>query len=266
MYWYSSGWRVRRFRGRAEEVASAGMAEPEAALQLEAHLLLSANSLLVLTTLLMPILSVDMVDGTCSALRAAVPHIGAAAAQCLRASARACDALRARQQLVFAILHGAITYATGDVIAQAALSGRASHKNRETSEMPALVPQDPEEARRRPRFLAWTSKGSSRTKKSERRVVYWRPLRSMLAAVVGILSDSLPFYYWSIVLARLDKSWLTRRFPSLLKRPAILVVGKVAAHLLVFQPACTAGYLLLTQLFRGIPWARRVSIMPSVLH
>ncbi|KAL1512091.1 hypothetical protein AB1Y20_005363 [Prymnesium parvum] len=202
----------------------------DAALPVDAALLLSVNSALVLATVISPLLSADLVDAPCAALRASLPHIGASLASALRRAAGGCERFRARRQLLFMLIHGAVTYATGDAIAQAALAARSGGGSAE-----------PREARRE--------------KIRRRRAVRWRPVSSARAALVGVLSDTVPFYFWSVGLDRLEGSWVTRIFPLLLRKPSLLLATKVGAHLLTFQPVCTASYLLLQQLFRGQPWS-----------
>lgn len=218
----------------------------DVSLQLDAPVVASVNSALVLATILMPLLSVDLVERSCGLLHNTIPHLGPAVARCLQAIAGACHSLRARQQLLFVIIHGAITYVTGDLIAQGAVNGRRLSQQASPSHTSAqrTQPSPPSQHSMKKREPS-PDKG--------RPAIQWRPFRSLRAAVLGVLSDSLPFYYWSSALEQLDDSWLTKRFPLLIQSPGLLLGCKVAAHLLTFQPACTASYLLLSQLLTSTP-------------
>ena len=202
------------------------------AVQVDSQLMASFNGALMLVTVLTPLLSAELVEVPCRALGAALPPVGAAVARSMRAIADACHALRTRRLMLFMLLHGALTYITGDLIAQAAVSGRSggATKAGASDEAPSSA-----------------AEGGLR----RRRAVGWHQLRSARAALVGILSDTLPFYYWSSALEKLDQSWVVRRLPVLLRKPGLMLATKVGVHVFTFQPACTASYLLLQQLLRG---------------
>lgn len=214
---------------------SSGSAVATADVAVNPSLMASVNGALVLATVLTPLLSAELVEAPCRVLRTVLPPVGAVAAQAIRAAADACHALRGRRELLFMLVHGALTYSTGDLIAQAALSS--------------------ERTSRSPSGATGTEAARERDKRSRRcAAVSWRPLRSARAALVGVLSDTLPFYHWSVALEKLDHSWLVRRWPVLLRKPALLLAIKVFAHVLTFQPTCTASYLILQQLLRGESW------------
>jgi len=73
--------------------------------------------------------------------------------------------------------------------------------------------------------------------------------------MIGLLSDTLPFYHWSSFLQTWDeggrRSGLIRRMPLVGRRPSLLLPLKIAVHLATFQPASTAGYLLLQGLLKS---------------
>lgn len=80
----------------------------------------------------------------------------------------------------------------------------------------------------------------------------WRPVQMLWAAVIGVLSDTLPFYYWSSLLQSLNaQSPVLRRLELLRHQPALLVPIKIGIHLAAFQPASTAAYLLMQGLRRS---------------
>ena len=80
-------------------------------------------------------------------------------------------------------------------------------------------------------------------------------MQTACAALIGLLSDALPFYHWSSFLASVDegprRAALERRVPIVARRPALLLPLKIAAHLATFQHFSTGLYLLLQGLSRG---------------
>ena len=97
-------------------------------LQVDEKLVASVNGALVLATILAPLLSAELVAAPCSALGKVLPPVGTAVAQSVRSVADACSKLRVQKQMLFALLHGALTYFTGDLIAQLAMSGSSSKR------------------------------------------------------------------------------------------------------------------------------------------
>jgi hypothetical protein len=185
------------------------------------------NSALVLLITVAPLLSVDLVAPMCNTARKALPIVGAAIAGATQSLAKACHTLRSQRQMLFMLLHGGLTYATGDMIAQAALSGMGRSKGDDSA----------------------TLSGTRDTPR--KKSVSLRPLRVARAALVGVLSDTLPFYYWSVALESVDPVALARRFPIFERKPSMLVASKVGVHLATFQPATSAAYLFLQPLLRG---------------
>ena len=181
---------------------------PAASLAVDSRLLNAASTVLVLAVSSAPMLTAELVSAPCTWLVRFVPLLGRVLAALLRRAAAACASARAQREQVFVLLHGAVTYALGDVIAQAAM--------REPSD------------------------GGS---------TLWVPSTTMLAAVVGLLSDSLPFYHWSVLLQTLSpegrRAGVITRVPLLRGRPALLLPMKIGMHLLAFQPLSTGLYLFL---------------------
>lgn len=182
------------------------------------QLLTSANVALILAVGVSPLLSAQNVDAPAALLRRSLPLLGALLGAILRRAAATCEAARLGSEQAFVLLHGALTYACGDVIAQQALDRR-----RQGGAAPA-----------------------------RRRRLRWRPARTARAAVVGVLSDTLPFYHWSSRLTTLDAAspilsgrWLSGVKELLLRSPAMLLPLKIATHVFTFQPASTAAYLLM---------------------
>lgn len=178
----------------------------------DSGLLLGVDSVAVIAIAVAPLLSKDVVAGAAGALRAWMPVVGVWLARSLEVVASACQTLRERRQMLFVLLHGAFTYAAGDVLAQL-----------------SMQPSSKQEAGGR------------------RRAVSWRPMQSVRAALVGIVSDTLPFYHWSLALSRTSAS----------------VAAKVAAHVAFFQPASTGSYLLFQPLFRGVSLRKSLAFAGS---
>lgn len=188
-------------------VTAEALAAPPS-LTLDGRLVNTLNSLLVTATLAAPLLSADLVALPASAMAKALPWLGQLLASQLSWLAAKCEAFRLRRTFAFVLFHGALTYACGDLVAQTAFAPAAA-----------------------------AAAGVGRL---------WWPLQTLWAAMVGLLSDTLPFYYWSTALARLDVgSPLLRRSRLLQRRPALLLPLKIVLHLATFQPACTAAYLFL---------------------
>ena len=80
------------------------------------------------------------------------------------------------------------------------------------------------------------------------------PLNKCYAALVGVLSDTLPFYHWSLLLHTISpdgrRAGLITRVPLLRRHSSLLLPLKIAAHLATFQPLSTAAYLYLQGLVR----------------
>jgi len=182
-----------------------------APLLLDGRLLHGVNTALVLLISVAPILSADAVARPAAILR---KLLGGAAAAALTAAANAIDTLRRQREFGFCVVHGALTYACGDVLAQA-----------------VAPPAD------------------DGSKVAGSKVVGWRPRRTLRTAISGVLSDALPFYYWSSALQTLE-------LPGLLGRlPAGILATKIALHAGLFQPATTAAFLASQPLLRGDGWA-----------
>ena len=183
--------------------------------------LLGGDTALALVVAMAPLLSAEAVAPLADALRRTVPAAGSLLATSVRGFAAACQHLRVQQSLIFVLLHGALTYACGDVFAQVA------------TQSPAVAP--PARAARSP------------TK--SKRALLWRPLRTARTAVAGLVMDALPFYYWSAALQQLPSQgwvqWLVRVAhvpPRLL--PAAMIGLKILLHTAIFQPVTTAGLML----------------------
>ncbi len=186
------------------------------ALAVDSRLLQGANWFFILAVSAAPLLSVDAVEPLCRLLQRVLPLLGALLARVLHAVSAAAEATRLNREKLFVLAHGMATYACGDVVAQT--MGHAA----------------PDAAR-----------GST---------CLWEPSRTARAALVGLLSDTWPFYHWSKGLQSLDVARPPLDRSALLgRRPALLLPLKIIVHILTFQPASTAAYLFLTGLFRGGP-------------
>ena len=172
------------------------------------HLVTSVNVALIVASLFAPLLSEELVAAPSEALLKALPTMGRFVARCIQTTAAACERLRVRHERAFVLAHGAITYACGDILAQTAMA-------------PASV---------------------GRSSRSSRLL----PGRTLSAAAIGVLSDTLPFYYWGTLMQSLgSQSSLVQRSKLLTRRPSLLLPLKIVIHLATFQPASTAAYLLL---------------------
>ena len=76
--------------------------------------LIGADAVLSLVVAAAPLLSAELVAPLTTALRRGIPAVGAALASVLHTFASACSRLRVQQQLLFVMIHGALTYACGD--------------------------------------------------------------------------------------------------------------------------------------------------------
>ena len=191
------------------------MVGPPLALVVDAGVLTSVNGLLVLAVSAAPIVTTKLAAAPSAWLARFVPLLGQLLAELLRRVVAACEAARVTREQLFVLAHGAVTYAVGDMLAQAALPSAAA------SALAAPAGR-----------------------------VLWDPWLTAWAAVVGLVSDTLPFYHWSSLLQSL-------RVPLLDRRPALLLPTKIALHLATFQPLSTAGYLFLQGLRKsdGAPGA-----------
>ena len=186
-------------------------------LHVDPRVLFVANNVLAIAVSAAPILSPQLISGPCALFARLIPLLGRMLAAVLEKVARTCEALRLRREQAFVLVHGAVTYACGDLIAQATLASRA---------------------------------GESSSDK-----VSWVPAQTLIAAVVGLLSDTLPFYHWSSLLAKMDvgerRAALERRLPILARQPSLILPLKILVHLATFQPLSTGGYLVLQGLARS---------------
>lgn len=84
----------------------------------------------------------------------------------------------------------------------------------------------------------------------------WEPSKTVWAALIGLVSDALPFYHWSSFLASFDivdgprRMALERRMPLIKRKPELLLPLKVVVHLATIQPFSTALYLFMQGLLR----------------
>lgn len=172
----------------------------------------AANAAAIALVMAAPLLSPSAVSAPCAIIREALPLLGRLLARALQAFAAGCYALRTRRAAAFMLVHGAITYACGDVLAQLATG-----------------PQGPK--------------------------VLWLPLRTARAAIVGLASDTVPFFFWSTALASLgpEAPLVTRTgLSSFMRRsPSALLALKVGLHLALFQTFSTGSYLFLQAWLRG---------------
>ena len=159
--------------------------------------LIGADAVLSLVVAAAPLLSAELVAPLTTALRRGIPAVGAALASVLHTFASACSRLRVQQQLLFVMIHGALTYACGDAFAQAASSPPPAAAAGTKASRPAT--------------------GGMR----------WRPLRTVRAAVAGLAADAIPFYYWGALLQTLHEmrwvQWLMRaaRVPERVRAPRL---------------------------------------------
>ena len=205
------------------QIGSRGMVPAELAaatppaIAVDSRLLMGINGLLIVAVSSAPLLSAELAATPSAWLSKVVPLLGRFLAAILRRVASACENARLRREQLFVLAHGAITYALGDAIAQA-----------------AMRPSD--------------SAGG---------MALWVPSLTAWAAAVGLLSDTLPFYHWSSFLSSFDhiggprRAALERRLPIVARKPALILPLKVAVHLATIQPASTAAYLYLQGLLKG---------------
>lgn len=198
---------------------------PEDGLTVPRDILLGSDTALALVVATAPLLSAEAVAPLADALRRTVPAAGSLLATTVRSFAAACQYLRVQRSLIFVLLHGALTYACGDVFAQAAAPNPVVAT---TGTGRALGTPPPTKSKR---------------------ALLWRPLRTVRTALAGLAMDAFPFYYWSATLQQLSSQgwvqWLMRMAhvpPRLL--PAALVALKIALHTAIFQPLTTAGIML----------------------
>ena len=199
----------------------------------------AANGLLALAVSSAPVLSAELAAPLCSILSRLIPLLGKLLASLLQRIAAACQTVRVKHEQLFVLAHGAVTYALGDAIAQSSLSAPAD-----------ALPVG--------RAL-------------------WDPSKTAWAAAVGLVSDTLPFYYWASFLASFDdptgprRAALERRLPVVRRNPSLLLPLKVGVHLATIQPFSTALYLYLQGLLRsgGAPSSAlafaRARFVPAVL-
>lgn len=184
-------------------------------------LLFVANNVLAIAVSAAPILSPQLIAKPSQMLTRFIPLLGRLISLVLQRLAAFCEVARVRREQIFIMTHGALTYACGDMIAQAAFA-------------PAAASDAPSAAA-----------GA---------LITWLPAQTLRAAVVGLLSDTLPFYHWSSFLASMDqgerRAALLRRMPLLARMPALILPFKIGIHLATFQPLSTAGYLFLQGLVR----------------
>lgn len=194
------------------------MSPAAAVVSIDSRAFNSVNGLLALAVSAAPILSAELAVPVCAWLSRAVPLLGRALAFFLRVMATACGTARRQREQIFVLVHGALTYAIGDAIAQATARGAISDMDGK---------------------------------------LLWMPSKTAWAAAVGLVSDTLPFYHWASFLASFDdmdgpnRAALERRLPLIKRRPALLLPLKVATHLATIQPLSTAAYLYLQGLLRG---------------
>ena len=172
----------------------------------------SANTVLAIAISTAPLLSADLVAPACAWLVRFVPLLGKLLSELLRRVSAACEGFRLRREQAFVLIHGAVTYAIGDLIAQAA----KAHSNGQ---------------------------------------VLWTPSKTAWAAGIGLLSDTLPFYHWSSLLATIDpqgkRAGVIQRVPLLRRQPALLLPFKILCHLATFQQLSTASYLFMQGLLKS---------------
>jgi len=211
---------------------------PHDGLTVSKDVLLGSDTALALLVASAPLLSAEAVAPLADALRRSVPAAGSLLASTVRGFAAACYHLRVQRSLLFVLLHGALTYACGDVFAQAAAPNP---------------------------MVATPARGAPPPTKSKRALL-WRPLRTVRTALAGLVMDALPFYYWSATLQQLPSQgwvqWLMRvtHMPSRLL-PAAMVGLKIALHTAIFQPVTTAGLMLSQALLRRDSWADAWSLV-----
>ena len=220
-----AGWSSRRRRRPQLAVAAAARRvhtmlpstpEPAAAATLE----ITANSAafnaiaaaLAIFVSAAPLLSASLVAAPADALWQLVPLVGKVMSGLLRVVAKACEQLRTQRERTFVLLHGALTYSVGDLIAQAASSAPSS----------ATLRWAPAKTARAAAIGIFTDALP---------FYHWS---SFLARVDEPSSPS--------------RAALLRRLPILERHPSLMLPLKTAAHLVSFQPLSTAGYLL----FQGL--------------
>ena len=70
----------------------------------------------------------------------------------------------------------------------------------------------------------------------------WEPSKTAFAALIGLVSDTLPFYHWASFLSSFDdergprRAALERRMPVIARKPGLLLPLKVVVHLATIQP------------------------------
>ena len=79
------------------------------------RVLTTTNSVLAVAVSVAPLLGVDLSKPACDWLKRFVPLLGHLLAALLRRISAACEALRLRRERLFVLIHGATTYAIGDV-------------------------------------------------------------------------------------------------------------------------------------------------------
>mmetsp|Transcript_42225 Transcript_42225/g.132470 ORF Transcript_42225/g.132470 Transcript_42225/m.132470 type:complete len:240 (-) Transcript_42225:241-960(-) len=83
--------------------------------------------------------------------------------------------------------------------------------------------------------------------------ISYAPLRTLRNSAAGIISDALPFYYWSSLLAGVGST--TAWLPEMLRSsPAALIALKVALHIVLFQTVSNALYLASHALLSRSGW------------
>ena len=189
----------------------------------DAWLMHGSTTALVSALILAPVVSSRALEAPGAALRRYVPLLGALLARALSAFASACEGLRTERQVVFVLLHAALTYSCGDLLAQLA------HRPAAAAHRPAAA------------------SGGAR----KHRRIAWRPYRTVRTSLVGVFSDAVPFFYWS--------SWLQSSITehssfiplAIRSHASALKLFKVVLHVVVFQSASNALYLTLQALLRG---------------
>ena len=191
----------------------------------DGRLMGAVNAVLVTATLSAPLLNPAVFTERPSAIvQGLVPQIRRQLTCMLRTIAVSCQSAREHQEKAFILIHGALTYACGDLIAQT------------TNARGGMPP-------------------------------CWKPSQVLWAALIGLVSDTLPFYHWSFLLQSLsiDSPGL-RRIQLLRENPPLLVPIKIAVHLMVFQPASTTLYLFLQGLRRSGSVDGAISVLRRTLY
>ena len=160
-------------------------------------------------------------DSTAS-LRAALTSAGLAPlAGALGAIASGCDSLRSRHALTFVLAHSAITYATGDALAQL---GRRP---------PAPPPRAPASPTRASRFRRRAQPGPPTPLEAceTRAPVRMHPLRAVRTGGLGIVADALPFLLWARALQHLEGTPIGAAAAA----AGLLLPLKIVLHVVFFQ-------------------------------